>query len=90
MKLSLSNKIKRDAVRLIKKQPSLKKKISNTLLLLSNDIFHHSLKTHKLKGTERLWFSSITYNLRIIFKISESETEKEIKLITLGSHDEVY
>jgi len=91
MKLILSNKFKRDSARLIKKNPSLKEKLADTLLLLSKDIFNPSLKTHKLKGEfEDLWSSSWGYDLRIVFEFKDIDNEKVIELLTIGSHDEVY
>jgi mRNA-degrading endonuclease YafQ of YafQ-DinJ toxin-antitoxin module len=57
------------------------------------DVFHPILKTHKLHGElEGLYASSIDYENRIIFSIVENnETkEKDIILIDIGKHDEVY
>lgn len=91
MKLILSNRFKRDSARLIKKNPALKEKLADALLLLSEDIFKPALKTHKLKGElEGLWSSSWGYDLRIIFEMKVRNDEKVIELIAAGSHDEVY
>lgn len=91
MKLSLSNKFRRKTAWLIKKNPVLKEKLADTLLLLSQDLFHPSLKTHKLKGElEGLWSSSWGYDLRIVFEIKKIDGEKIIELLSAGSHDEVY
>lgn len=91
MKLIISNRFKRDSTRLIKKNPELREKLADTLLLLSEDINNPKLKTHKLKGElSGLWSSSWGYDLRILFEVLESENEKAIELITVGTHDEVY
>ncbi|MEO8513135.1 MAG: type II toxin-antitoxin system mRNA interferase toxin, RelE/StbE family [Ignavibacteria bacterium] len=76
---------------MIKKNPSIKKKLDETLTLLEQDLFHPSLKTHKLKGKYKgYWSSSSGYDLRIIFEISEEENERVIDLHSVGTHDEVY
>ena len=91
MKLRLSNRFKKDAARLIKKNPELKEKLADTLLLLEHDIFNPALKTHKLKGALKgLWSASWGYDLRLVFELKQSGEEKSIELLTAGSHDEVY
>ncbi|MBZ0202262.1 MAG: type II toxin-antitoxin system mRNA interferase toxin, RelE/StbE family [Ignavibacteria bacterium] len=91
MKLRTSSRFVKKASQLTKKNPSLKEKLEDTLLLLSRDITHPSLKTHKLKGKfSGLWSASWGYDLRIIFEISDDDNEKVIDLISIGSHDEVY
>jgi mRNA-degrading endonuclease YafQ of YafQ-DinJ toxin-antitoxin module len=64
--------------------------IEQTLQKLAVDPFHPSLKTHKLKGelADR-WACSIDYSNRIVFKFVQ-DTEEEILLLAIGSHDEVY
>lgn len=91
MKLKISNRFKRDVSRIIKKNPELREKLADTLLLLKADMFNPTLKTHKLKGDLKgLWSSSWGYDLRVIFELSGTDEEKIIELITAGSHDEVY
>lgn len=59
--------------------------------LLETDIFHSSLRTHKLKGKyEGSWACSAAYDLRIIFEFVEFENDEAILLQTIGTHDEVY
>lgn len=54
-------------------------------------MFSSSLKTHKLKGEfEGYWSCSVTYDIRIIFKIVKDESEDAILLLSIGTHDEVY
>lgn len=91
MKLLLSPTFKRTLKRLLKKNKELGESIGKTLKLLETDIFHPTLKTHKLKGRfEGSWACSVAYDLRIIFKFIEFENAEAILLQTIGTHDEVY
>lgn len=91
MKLRISNRFKKDAARLIKKNPELKEKLADALLLLEKDIFYPALKTHKLNGALKgLWSASWGYDLRRVFELKQTAEEKSIELLTAGSHDEVY
>jgi addiction module RelE/StbE family toxin len=54
---------------------------------LTNNPYTPSLKTHKLSGDLKdFWSCSITYEIRLRFKIVDDIVE----LIDIGSHDEVY
>ena len=65
--------------------------LQDTLTLLSEDAFHPSLKTHKLKGNfYGLWACSVEYDLRIIFEFVQEEGIEAILLEAVGTHDEVY
>ena len=58
-----------------------------------SDIYHPSLKTHKLMGNlDDTWSCSIDYSYRILFEfVTDPETdERAILLLNIGSHDEVY
>ena len=93
MKLVWNNTFKRSFRKLIRKNPDLKNIITNVLIVLSNDPFTPSLKSHKLKGNlSNYWSCSVTYDCRIIFTFSKDKESKEdlIILIDIGSHDEVY
>lgn len=75
------------ASKLLKATPSLKDVLIDVLDKLSQDIKHPSLHTHALKGKlAGTYACSLTYNLRIVFCL----TPNSIKLINIGSHDEVY
>ena len=79
--------------KIIKKQPSLRKDIESTLRLLVENPFDPRLATHKLKGKlAGSWACSVAYDMRIIFDFVKSETESEddIFLLEIGTHDEVY
>ncbi|OGW36398.1 MAG: hypothetical protein A2Y97_01880 [Nitrospirae bacterium RBG_13_39_12] len=73
--------------KLTKRNPSLEPQLEKVLIELKKDPFTPSLKTHKLKGDmEGLFACSLTHELRIIFELSS----KTIRLLDIGSHDEVY
>jgi addiction module RelE/StbE family toxin len=86
-----SNTFIKAARRVVKKQPRITQDIKSTLALLSEDAFHPSLKTHKLKGKlEGSWACAAGFSLRIIFKIVQYEGSEAILLETIGTHEEVY
>jgi addiction module RelE/StbE family toxin len=79
--------------RTIKKHPTLKHDIEETLRFLTNNPFAPQLETHKLKGKLLgSWACSVGYDLRIVFDFVKSEDQKEdnILLLEIGTHDEVY
>jgi addiction module RelE/StbE family toxin len=78
--------------RLTKKNPQLRSQIEKALQFLAEDPFDSSLHTHKLKGNlDGVWSCSIDYDNRILFEFVENpDSEEEILLLTLGSHDDVY
>jgi addiction module RelE/StbE family toxin len=81
----------RSAKRTVKKDPRLAKDIQVTLELMSENVFHPRLKTHKLKGNlEGSWACSAGYDLRIVFEFVQREGTEAILLETVGTHDEVY
>ncbi len=81
----------RTAKRVIKKHPDLANNIQTTLDLLSEDAFHPSLRTHKLKGNlEGSWACSVACDLRIIFEFVDYFGNEAILLEAIGTHDEVY
>jgi len=53
-----------------------------------NNPFEPSLKTHKLSGKLKdYWSFSVEYDLRIIFYFSDKE---KVVLVDIGTHEEVY
>ncbi len=77
--------------RLVKKRPNVAEDLRAVLELLSEDVFHPTLKTHKLKGDlEGSLACSAGYNLRILFEFVQHEGAEAILLQTVGTHDEVY
>ncbi|ELS00266.1 type II toxin-antitoxin system mRNA interferase toxin, RelE/StbE family [Gloeocapsa sp. PCC 73106] len=93
MKVVWNNRFKRAFKKLIKKNHELQNKITTVLILLSEDPFTPSLKSHKLTGNlSELWSCSVSYDCRIIFTFSQDKNSEEslIILVDIGSHDEVY
>lgn len=83
----------RSVKRAVKRRATLRNDIEETLKLLARDTFAPSLETHKLKGKlAGFWACSVGYDLRIVFDFVEIEGEQEagIKVLEIGTHDEVY
>ena len=81
----------RAAKKYIKKNPDRAGDFKTALEKLSINVFDPSLKTHKLLGIlSGRWACSAGYDLRIIFRIVESDGKEDILLLTVGTHDEVY
>jgi addiction module RelE/StbE family toxin len=79
----------RAAKKFIKRKPELKKKIACILRDLEKDPFQSHLEYHNLAGKYKgIQAVSITGNYRITITIKI--TKKEILLLDIGSHDEVY
>ncbi len=77
----------------MRKRPDLRKEVEEALRLLVQDPFDPQLETHKLKGKLLgSWACKAGYDLRIIFDFVKNETQKEkdIFLIEIGTHEEVY
>jgi addiction module RelE/StbE family toxin len=92
-KIVWSDSFARKLKRLLKQNPQLRSLVKQKLDLIAENPFHPSLHTHKLKGDlSDKWSCSLDYNNRIIFKFIESSEseEKEILLLVIGSHDQVY
>ncbi|MCY7284150.1 MAG: type II toxin-antitoxin system mRNA interferase toxin, RelE/StbE family [Cyanobacteria bacterium CAN_BIN43] len=93
MQLVWSPGFSRELKRLIRRNPQIRSPIEQTLQKLSEEPFHPSLKTHKLKGDlAEKWACSINYGNRIVFRFVQNTNteEEEILLLAIGSHDEVY
>jgi mRNA-degrading endonuclease YafQ of YafQ-DinJ toxin-antitoxin module len=81
----------RSARRFTRKHPQVASELQLTLELLAEDVFHPSLKTHKLKGKlAASWACSAGYDLRVIFQFVKHKGADAILLEGVGSHDEVY
>lgn len=81
----------RAARKLVKRNPPIASDLRSTLTLLSDDPFHPSLRTHKLKGQlSNSWACSVTYEIRIVFTFVEFEGQEAILLESVGTHEEVY
>lgn len=86
-----SSAFARDLRTWIKTHPKSLPELERTLEQLSADVFHPSLRTHKLRGPRRhCWSSSAGYDLRIIFEFVQHEGAEAILLLAVGTHDQVY
>lgn len=79
----------RQARKFFKKHPDLKSRFAKTIAELQKDPFQHHLELHPLSGKLAGCHAvSLTYSYRITLTLLI--TEKEIILLDIGSHDEVY
>lgn len=79
----------RQARKFFRKHPDLKSKFARTLKALQHDPFQARLALHPLSGKfTGLHAISLTYSYRITLTLLVSE--KEIILLDIGSHDEIY
>ena len=88
-----SNSFVRAFKRTLKKHPHTQADLEATLAQLAEDPFTPQLETHKLKGNlAGTWACSAGYDLRIVFEFVKcaNQTEDEIFLLGIGTHDEVY
>lgn len=79
--------------RKIRQNPPLRQAIEAALRQLTEDSFHPSLHSHKLKGDlAGAWACTVDFDNRILFEFVSDPTSAEdaIFLLALGSHDEVY
>lgn len=72
-----------------KRHPELRSKLAMVLRDLQQDPFQQHLKLHNLGGRlAGIQAVSLTYDYRITLTVIV--TEKEITLLDIGSHDDVY
>ena len=93
MKLVWSPKFTRSAKKLARRKPELFDAMEVALKRLEEEPLHPALRTHKLSGDfEGCWASSAGYDLRVVFEFVQSKkgAEREIHLLNIGTHDEVY
>ena len=79
----------RRVVKFTPTHPELKKPLAKVLKNLDANPFQPSLRLHPLSGElEGLYAVSVTFAYRITLSLCVSK--KEIVLLDIGSHDEVY
>jgi len=84
-----TNHFKKTAKKFVKGHPDLKMRLAEVLRKLETDPSQPSLKIHALKGgLAGLHAVSLTHSYRITLTLKI--TDKEIVLIDIGSHDDVY
>ncbi len=79
----------RSAKKFLHKHPDLRGRLATLIDDLINDPFQPHLKLHALGGKlDGIFAANITHSYRVT--LSLKITEKEIILLDIGSHDEVY
>jgi len=79
----------RQARRFFKAHPDLKPRFTRLIIDIQNDPFAPHLKMHPLKGKLLGCYAvSLTYSYRVTLTLAI--LEKEIVLLDIGSHDDVY
>ncbi len=79
----------KSARKFLRKHPDLRDRLARLIADLRDDPFQPHLRLHALGGKlEGIFAASISYNYRLTLTLKV--TEKEIILLDVGSHDEVY
>ena len=66
----------------------LKKNFWEAMSSFSQNPFDPKLRTHKLTGKLKgLWSFSVSYDYRVIFRFIN---DRDVLLIDIGNHDEIY
>lgn len=87
--VNLTEEFQQKALKFLKRHPDAFERYKKTMVLLSENPFHPSLRLHKLQGKKADYHSvSITMSYRMIIEFMI--TEKEIIPMNIGTHDEVY
>ena len=88
MEVSFSSTFKRSFKKRIKGSRDLETKFWQKLEQFTIDPFHPSLKTHKLSGKlKEFWSFSVDYDERVLLYFIE---DNKAVFVDIGSHDEVY
>ncbi len=88
VEISFSSPFKRAFKKRIKGNTELEARFWQKLEQFTVDPFDPSLKTHKLSGKLReFWSFSVSYDERVLFYFTEDE---KVVFVDIGSHDEVY
>jgi mRNA-degrading endonuclease YafQ of YafQ-DinJ toxin-antitoxin module len=88
VEVSFSSSFKRAFKKRIKGNADLEAGFWKKLEQFTVDPFDPSLKTHKLSGKlKEFWSFSVDYDERVMFYFTEDE---KVVFVDIGSHDEVY
>lgn len=88
-KLVYTQSYNKRAAKFLKRHPELTGQYEKTLKLLELDPFHPSLRLHQLKGKLKE-LSAVSINVSYRITLEFFMIEKEIILVNVGQHDEVY
>jgi len=87
--IKFSESFTKNATKFFKSNKKIYDKYEKTIWLLADNPYHPSLRLHKLRGDLSEYYSiSIDMKYRII--IDFIIVDKEIVLLSIGSHDDVY
>lgn len=87
--IQATDKFLRQAKKFFKKHQDLKSRFAKLTTALAKGPFQPALELHPLSGKlEGIWAVCLTYKYRVTLTIMI--TEKEIILLDIGTHDEVY
>ena len=88
MEVSFSSAFKRAFKKQIKGNTDLEERFWQKLEQFTLDPYEPSLKTHKLSGKLKdFWSFSVEYDQRVLFYFTEDE---KAVFVDIGSHDQVY
>ncbi len=88
IRVAYSSSFKRSYKRKVATGSNREAKFRSKLEVFMNDPFDQALRTHKLSGKLKdYWSFSIEYDLRVIFYFEDAETAV---FVDLGTHKEVY
>ena len=88
IKIAYSPAFARAYKKQIKNQSELQELFNERVDLFIQDPYHPQLRTHKLKGILKYFYSfSLDYDLRVIFYFA---SDNEVIFENIGKHDEVY
>jgi len=87
--LIFTDSYQKRARRFAKQHPELKEQYRKTLMLLSQNPYHPSLRLHPLKGRLAA-LHSVSINLSYRITLEMVINHNEIVLVNVGSHNEVY
>ncbi len=88
LNISWDSGFKRVYKKKVRGDAHLKEEFWEMMELFGRDPFNPILKTHKLSGKLKgLWAFSVNYDCRVIFSFL---SQREVLLIDIGAHDEVY
>jgi mRNA-degrading endonuclease YafQ of YafQ-DinJ toxin-antitoxin module len=87
--LIFTSQYNRRASRFLKRHPELESVYTKTLRLIEANPHHPSLRLHALKG-KLTGLHSVSINMSYRITLEMIITEREVILINVGDHDELY
>jgi mRNA-degrading endonuclease YafQ of YafQ-DinJ toxin-antitoxin module len=86
--ISLSSSFRKAFKKKVRDNPTLEKRFWERVAVFKDDPFDPRLRTHKLSGSMRDWWSfSVDYDVRVVFSFVDAN---RVLLVDIGTHEEVY